>query len=352
MEIESGYQILVVEDNPGDFFLVEELIIERINAPVIIQAKTFMEAEAQLMDPTQSYKVVLLDLSLPDNSGERLIKEMVKLCGDVPVIVLTGHLDFYFGVKSLSMGVSDYLLKDGLTSHSLYKSIIYSTERRKFIAALEASERRVRGFAGRLNKAIEDERARIAREIHDEFGQQLTGLKMSLSALKRNEKIDDELRGSIDLMISEVNGSIDSVRQIANELRPVLIDKLGLFVAIDWLVAEFGKKTGILSQLNIEVSQPKIDKETEINIFRICQEALTNIAKHAMASVVDVWIGEQEGQLLIRIVDNGKGIMETFLQNPLSMGLNNMKERASLIGGVLKITSIAMEGTTIELTLK
>jgi PAS domain S-box-containing protein len=136
------HRILIIEDNPGDFALVEDFLFEQIESPVIIHAKNFKEAKDSLTTDLHKFDVVLLDLSLPDNTGEQLILEMVELCRHIPVIVLTGYTDFSFGVKSLSLGVSDYLLKDDLTSMSLYKSIIYSAERKKSFAELEESEKR------------------------------------------------------------------------------------------------------------------------------------------------------------------------------------------------------------------
>jgi signal transduction histidine kinase len=343
----SIYQILVVEDNPGDFTLVEDFIFEHIEAPVVVQAKLFKEAKEILTKAGHGYTIVLLDLSLPDYAGEPLIHEMVELCGNIPVIVLTGYTDFAFGVKSLSLGVSDYLLKEDLTAMTLYKSMVYSTERKRIISALEVSEQSVRSFANQLNNALEEERSRIAREIHDEFGQQLSGLKMSLSSLKKSTDIDKE--SLINILVADVNTSIASVRQIANELRPVLIDKLGLFAALEWLVSEFEKKTGVISQLYMDMDSPAIDKKLEINIYRICQEALTNITKHAKATSVKIDVKNGDDQLSLSIKDNGEGIKSSTLHNPLSMGLLNMKERANLIGAVLNISSSPETGTIIEL---
>jgi len=134
------YAILVIEDSPGDFTLVEDFLFEHIVAPVIKQAKTCTAAKQMLTG--EKFDVVLLDLSLPDRTGELLIKEIIELSGTTPVIVLTGYSDFSFGVKSLSLGVSDYMLKDDLTSMALYKSVIYSIERKKNSVDLEHSERR------------------------------------------------------------------------------------------------------------------------------------------------------------------------------------------------------------------
>ena len=136
------YNILVVEDNPGDFALVEDFLFEQIEAPQILHAKSYKTAKENLLRDNYRFDIILLDLSLPDYTGEPLINAIVELCQNIPVIVLTGYSDFTFGVKSLSLGVSDYLLKDELTSVSLYKSIVYSIERRKSIMRLQESEKR------------------------------------------------------------------------------------------------------------------------------------------------------------------------------------------------------------------
>jgi signal transduction histidine kinase len=343
-------RILVIEDNSGDYALIEEFLLEQFEAPLISHASNYSEAKKILSVKPDPFDIILLDLSLPDKTGMPLIQEIVEVSSNAAVIVLTGYVDLTFGVKSLSLGASDYILKDELTPMSLYKSIIYSTERKRAISALEISEKRARNFAKQLNNAIEDERSRIAREIHDEFGQQLSGLKMSLSSLRRNPGVHSDIGPVLDTIVADVNTSIQTLRQIANELRPVLIDKLGLFAAIEWLVGEFGKKTGITTRLHIDIDQPVLNKILEINIFRICQEALTNIVKHAEATMVNIRIENKNEILLIRIIDNGKGIDSGTLQNQLSMGLLNMKERANLIGAELNISS-SNKGTIIELKI-
>ncbi len=350
--MERAHNILIVEDNLGDFELIDDFIAEQLNSHQITHATSYKQAETMLKATNNSFTIVLLDLSLPDHSGEKLIHDVMSLCKNIPVVVLTGYTDFAFGVKSLSMGVADYLLKEDLNGTLLLKSIVYSTERKKISTALEESEKRIRNFANQLNNALEDERSHIAREIHDEFGQQLAGLKMSLSTLKRQVGMPNATIDIVNSLMADVNVSIEMVRRIANELRPVLIDKLGLFVALEWLVSEFEKKTGIKSQIEITSLQTQFNKNVEINIFRICQEALTNIAKHANASAVAVHITDLKNQFLVSINDNGTGMEPNILINPLSMGLSNMKERSKLIDGHLAIKSNPKEGTTIELIVK
>jgi signal transduction histidine kinase len=348
---EGDHAILVIEDNPGDYALVEEFLLEQIEAPIISNARNYQEAKKILTPAENLFDIILLDLSLPDKTGIPLIEEIIGLSLNTPVIVLTGYSDLSFGVKSLSLGVSDYILKDELTAFSLYKSIIYNIERKRIISALATSEKRARNFAKRLNDVLEEERSRIAREIHDEFGQQLSGFKMSLTALKKQAP-GAENEFFINNLLEEVNQSIHTVRQIANELRPVLIDKLGLFAALEWLVSEFEKKTGIVSQLYVDIDQPVLPKKAEINIFRICQEALTNITKHAEAKAVNIRVENKNGSLSIKIADNGSGMTPEHLQNALSMGLLNMKERALLIDADLRIDSFPDNGTLIELNLQ
>ncbi len=350
--IDKGhYSILVIEDNEGDFALVEEFLLEQIEVPLIVHARNYKQAQDCLSDENYAFNVVLLDLSLPDKTGGELIKSILEESKGAPVIVLTGYADFAFGVRSISSGVSDYILKDELTSLTLYKTIVYSLERRKIVYSLEESEKRVRSFAKQLSEVVEDERARIAREIHDEFGQQLSGIKMSLSAFKHGQGIKHDWGPIIENIVSEVNHSIQSLRRISNDLRPILLDKLGLMAAIEWMLAEFQKKTGTECHFSSDGDERAIAKDIEINIFRICQEALTNIAKHACATLVNVSIAYQASGFTIKITDNGKGINSAILANPLSMGLLNMRERANLISAAIQISGSSPGGTLIELNV-
>src|ERR1700741_1745702 len=125
MENKSDHTILVVEDNPGDFALVEELLFEQIEAPSISHVQNYQAAKEVLLQRTIPFDVILLDLSLPDKTGLPLIQDIMSVSSNAPVIVLTGYTDLTFGVRSLSLGVSDYILKDELTALSLYKSIVY-----------------------------------------------------------------------------------------------------------------------------------------------------------------------------------------------------------------------------------
>jgi PAS domain S-box-containing protein len=136
------FKILVIEDNPGDFALIEDFLFEQIEKLQIVRAKNYREAVQALSSTNNKFDVVLLDLSLPDKTGLSLINEITSLCINIPVIVLTGYTDLEFGVRSLSMGISDYHLKEELTAMSLYKSILYSLERKKSLYELVDSEKK------------------------------------------------------------------------------------------------------------------------------------------------------------------------------------------------------------------
>jgi PAS domain S-box-containing protein len=135
------FNILIIEDNPGDFALVEDFLSEQIKVLTLAHAKNFQEARNILSKDDNTFDIILLDLSLPDKTGLQLIQEIVKLSLNTPVIILTGYTDASFGIKSLSLGISDYLLKDDLTAAALFKSIIYSSERKNVALALEESKK-------------------------------------------------------------------------------------------------------------------------------------------------------------------------------------------------------------------
>src|SRR5690606_23442486 len=139
---ERSLHLLVIEDNSGDLLLIEDFLFEKVRNTYIQEPKSFREAKNSLEDKENAFDAILLDLSLPDKSGQSLLDEILPLAHPIPVIVLTGYSDIEFGIKSLSIGIADYLLKDELTATSLYKSIVYSIERKEISSNLKDSEKR------------------------------------------------------------------------------------------------------------------------------------------------------------------------------------------------------------------
>jgi PAS domain S-box-containing protein len=217
---------------------------------------------------------------------------------------------------------------------------------------LAKSEIQLRNFAKHTNQMLEDERSHIAREIHDELGQQLVGIKFGLSSFQKLHAEDVVLGKWLNGIKNEVDITINSMRKIATELRPGILDSLGLIPSIQWLVGEFEKRSGIKCVIDVSSRDQKFDKNISTCFFRICQEALTNISKHANATRVTVKITYKKNVLAIKITDDGKGISSEKLENPFSMGLLGMRERAIIVGGNLQIISKKKTGTTIQLSVK
>lgn len=222
------------------------------------------------------------------------------------------------------------------------------TESRQARAELESSHERLRALAGHLQAAREEERTRVAREIHDELGQALTGLKMDLSWLRKKlTKDQDALKEKADSMLALMDNTIRSVRRISTALRPGVLDDLGLAAAIEWQVQEFQNRTGIKCQLAAELDDGRLDRLRSTALFRICQETLTNIARHAHASRVKIRLQQKSGDVSLRVEDNGHGIPKSRLADPRSLGILGMRERALLLGGEVTIQSARGKGTTV-----
>lgn len=222
------------------------------------------------------------------------------------------------------------------------------TERKEIETKLLQSELQIRNFAKYLNRVMEDQRTNLAREIHDELGQELAGIKFGISSLKKIAANNPEAETKIANVLNSVDATIQSLRKIATELRPGILDSLGLAASIEWLVKEFHKKTNIVCKTNVNVHDHPFSKDISTCFFRICQEALSNISKHAEASELAVRLLYEDEVLTLIIADNGKGIDTSKQNNPFSMGLLGMRERAHLIGGHLEIHSALGEGTLIK----
>ena len=254
------------------------------------------------------------------------------------------HFQDYFPPLKLWVEVSAYPSEIGLSIY--FKDI---TDRINTFERLEKSESEIRQFAKQLNKVLEDERSRIAHEIHDELGQQLSGIKMSLSSFKKLVLGNKLLEGMVGTMVEDIDRTVQSLRTIATELRLGILDTLGLIASLEWLAKEFENKTKIECHLDIDVNDLFYEHMLSTCFFRICQEALTNITKHASATEVAIEVRQDKNGLELKITDNGIGIDDEKLENPFSIGLLGMRQRAKLVGATLAITSQPGSGTCILL---
>lgn len=218
-----------------------------------------------------------------------------------------------------------------------------SNERRE----LERSRQELRQLSAGMVDAREEERRRIARELHDELGQRLTALHMELSSVKSIQQTDDCTR-RIDAMLGMVDETVASVRRIATELRPLMLDDLGLNAAIEWLAESWARRMDITVRLDLDDEDPSVSEGTAIALYRMVQEALTNIARHAHATRVSIRMRQRSGELELTVHDNGIGFTEKALQREGSHGLKGIRERAYMLGGHLEIGSSRIGGARIR----
>lgn len=226
-------------------------------------------------------------------------------------------------------------------------------ERKRAEDRLKASREQLRNLSTHLQSVREEERQGVAREIHDELGQALTTLKLDLSLLRDEIGSDaKEAEGRIASMVQICDATIKSVKRIITELRPRLLDDLGLTAAIEWLSEEFQSRTGIVCKLSIHPSEILLDPERSTAIFRIFQETLTNVARHSGASRVDVLLRKAGENITLEVRDNGCGISDDQIRDSRSFGLIGMRERAKYFGGTLSMKGAPGSGTVVTVTLE
>jgi PAS domain S-box-containing protein len=226
------------------------------------------------------------------------------------------------------------------------------TDRKRAEEALQKSLDQLRALAARLQSVREEERARVAREIHDELGQALTGIKLESASLFRELPRDAKQQSNrAKSIVKLADETIRAVRRISTELRPGILDDLGLVAAVEWAAQEFEARTGTKCRLGLPKDDIVIDRERATAIFRIFQETLTNVARHAGASQVDVRLAREEGSIVLVVCDNGKGIDQHDLESHSSLGILGMRERALLLQGEFKIAGSPGNGTTASVRI-
>jgi signal transduction histidine kinase len=222
---------------------------------------------------------------------------------------------------------------------------------------LKSTSEQLRALFARLQSARDEEGIRIARQVHDELGSALTSLKWDLEGLGKvlsesgKPSQGPEVKRKIATMLDLTDRTIDIVRRIASELRPSVLDVLGLGEALEWQGRQFQNRTGIVVRYDATSAEVRLNQEQSTAAFGIFQEALTNILRHAHATRVDVTIADNDGAFVLTIRDNGRGIKEKEKSAQSSIGLLGMHERAHLLGGNIDITGVEGKGTTVTLRL-
>ena len=227
------------------------------------------------------------------------------------------------------------------------------TERKAAEENLKATSEQLRALTAKLSSAREEESIRIAREIHDELGSVLTSLKWDLEEIQKtlSTPVDRSqlaaVREKLSALMKLDDTAINAVRRIASELRPSVLDDLGLGAAIEWQGQQFQSRTGIVCLCDCSLENIELTEGQSTTVFRIFQEALTNILRHAQATRVDIALKKEDDELVLTIRDNGRGITTGEKSDRLSLGLLGMRERVNLIGGTIHITGVEGKGTVI-----
>jgi signal transduction histidine kinase len=353
--------ILIVDDIPSNLTYLK-IILKGIEAN-LIEAESGVEALKKTEFVTLS--LAILDVQMAGMNGYELAVKLNenRVKDSVPIIFLTAAFpnneQILTGYES---GAVDYIIKPLnrkiLTSKvniflQLFLQKQTIVESREDLQRSEMELQKAKDQLELLNfhiiNAREEERAAISLLIHDQLGQALTALKMDISWAGKN--IENEITQlRLEKMIGAINNIIRKVQRISSELHPKLLTDLGLADAIEWFCGEMRERTGLRFELSLEEAERNVFK-TDLALFRILQEALTNVVRHAQASKVSVKIVHEDGGTLMTISDDGIGCISGILESSKSMGLFGMKERARQCNGSLKLEANEPSGTTVKVFL-
>ena len=356
--------ILIVDDDRRNLVALQELL--RSLGQNLVLANSGEEALRCVL--REDFAVILLDVRMPGIDGfetARLMRERQR-SRHTPIIFLTGAQEDLGSVfRGYEVGAVDYIVKPPVPevlkskisvfielyakNAQLMKEIVEHTRTEE---RLKESEVTLRALTARLQSVREEEQIRIAREIHDELGQTLTGLKMDLTWLAGGLTADQQpLQQKAESMSRLIDTTIHSVRKIASGLRPEVLDEAGLAAAIGWQTRDFQQRTGIRCKVDVPADSNGVHPDCATAVFRIFQEVLTNVARHANATRIDVLMRHDGNALVLEVKDNGKGILASDVQSPKSLGILGMRERVLPFNGRIEIDGAQGKGTRVTVSI-
>ena len=299
-----------------------------------------------------------VEMLLPERFRQQHVQQREGYIGAPRLRSMGTGLDLFGRRKDGSEFPADIMLSPLVLDHGhMVIAVVRDISLRKHAQdELKRSEEQLHALAARLQSVREEERTRIARELHDELGQAMTGLKIDLAWVdKQLAKPGEGVRLAIGHKVTEmtklINGTIQSVRRISSGLRPGLLDDLGLAAAIEWQAHDFESRSGIACEAALPAEGVNLHREAATAVFRIFQEALTNVARHANATKVKVTMRQEGGHVKLEIRDNGRGITAVAISDRGSLGLLGMRERAAMFGGDVHFDGVAGQGTTVAVTI-
>ena len=356
--------ILIVDDDAVSRTALSEML-KPLGARIVC-AESGEEALRKAAD--DHFAAIIMDVRMPGIDGfttARMIREHPEST-HTPIIFLTAAREDVSGMfRGYQAGAVDYMEKPVIPEVMRSKLSVFVglndmnrilfaelAERELSEQRLRENEDKLRALAAHLQSVREEERIHIAREIHDELGQALTGLKFDINTLARKAvgaPAEEVAQGTASLC-QQIDRIINSVRRIASGLRPEVLDEMGLAAAVEWQAREFSRRTGIRCIVDIAPGFNDPDKDRSTALFRIFQELLTNVARHANATKVAVHLADAD-TLALKVEDNGRGIQEQEFESPKSLGLLGLRERVLAFGGSIDVKGQEGKGTTVSVSI-
>jgi signal transduction histidine kinase len=362
--VPSRTGILIVDDDPAGVAALQEAL-RPLGTEVSVAATG---DEALQRSREHDFAAILIDLDEPALDG---IVTATRIRGErrarhTPIIFLTAARESLSAMHGYQPGAVDYLVKPVMPEIVRSKLSVFVglhdmnrmlnaelSERALTEQRLRTSEENLRALAAHLQSVREEERILIAREIHDELGQALTGLKFDIASFARGCGVDDAktITEKTQAMSLAIDRLVNSVRRIASGLRPEVLDEIGLGAALEWQAREFQRRTGIRCIVELPAQFADPDSERSTAVFRIFQELLTNVARHANATRVEVRLQDGRQGLRLTISDNGRGIQPAEFESPTSLGFLGLRERVLAFSGTIDVKGVEGRGTTVSVTI-
>ncbi|MBI3850670.1 MAG: response regulator [Verrucomicrobia bacterium] len=345
--------IVIIEDIARDAEAMEAALRDEEISFKTRRIQTREEFRAVL--ETAPPDIVLSDFTLPEFDALEALHLLQAKRPDIPFILVTGNRSEEVAVACIKEGADDYILKASL--RRLPSSVLSALRKKAVEREKAAAEAKLRELPRLILHAQEAERRRVARELHDSVNQLLSSVKFRIQSVEaRLPKEDNALSAEVEKTRALLDKAMLEVRRISRNLRPSELDDLGLVAALRSLCTEFGERTGIVVELVCPDTPQKLPADIELSIYRIAQEALTNVEKHAGARRVTVELACDDGGLRFRVRDDGRGFDQSVLSlgaaKDAGMGLMDIEERVRLVGGICSVESSPGAGTqlVVELT--
>lgn len=342
--------LLLIEDSDSDVRRIVEQI-DQCGFSLQLEQVYTRAGMLSALDSDTSWDIIITEHTMLGLSSTDVLLVLLERGVEIPLIIVSDHIAEEIAIESVRAGAHDFVMKDNLSrlGITITNALQTSSARRE----AQAYQQRLRELSVHLEEVRESERVDIARDIHDELGGMLTAIKLDVRWLhKKGREQQFDAEGKFELLGEHVDSAINTVRRIITDLRPSVLDDLGLVAALEWQLSEFEKRYPIECRFINQVPDLVINENgREVAVFRIFQETLNNIAKHARASRVEVRVAANNNKLLLEVNDNGVGISEENKSKKGHYGILGMNERIRSIDGSLEISAGETGGTRVSLSL-